>query len=126
MKRYIFIIIMVAMSAGAAVYRVSPTNDVGSVMRKLRSGDKVIFSVGKYRQRVVLNKIKGSEKSPVIIRGEKGAIIIPKEQDGILVQNSEYINISGFEISGAWRAGILVFASKYINCLLYTSPSPRD
>jgi parallel beta-helix repeat protein len=114
MRIFIYIIMMVSISVSAEVYRVSPTNDIQSVVMKLKAGDEVVFSAGKYRQRVVLNKIKGIEEKPVVIRGESGAVIVPNEQDGILIQNSEYIKINGFEISEAWRAGILVFASKYI------------
>ncbi len=125
--KYYFKIVMIAMmliaaTAGAAVYCVNPADDISAVIKKLQAGDKVLFSAGKYKRGIFINKIYGTEKSPVIIKGEKGAVIIPEEQDGILVQNSKYININGFEISGARRAGILVFASKYITvekCVLH-------
>ena len=114
MRILIAIIMMMGMSAGAAVYRVSPTNDVQGVVAKLVAGDKLIFSAGKYRDGIILEGVKGSADKYIRVRGERGAIIVPRLQDGILVSNSEYIKIEGFEISGARRAGVIVFKSKYI------------
>ncbi len=114
MRIHILIIMFMASLVEAAVYRVSPTNNVQAVVAKLKAGDEVVFSAGKYRQRIVLNEIRGTKERPVIIRGDKGAVIVPKEQDGILIENCEYVNVSGFTITGAWRAGVIIWYSKHI------------
>ncbi len=114
MRRCLYIFMVMATSVSAEVYSVSSTNNIQSVVSNLKAGDEMFFSAGEYQHDVILNGVKGEKDKPVVLRGEDGTVIYADRWDGIRLENCEYVTVENITVINGKRAGIIVFASKYI------------
>jgi nitrous oxidase accessory protein NosD len=110
-------------AAVAATVVVEPGQPVAAKLARLRAGDVLLLKAGRHREGLAVGHLNGTQSSPVWIRGEPGAVIVPAGRDGILLYpgKSSYVVIEGLRVEDAPRAGILVANSHHVlirNCTL--------
>jgi len=108
----------IASLSAAAEFTLSPEESFDEKARELKPGDVLIVRSGTHRNGWTISGLKGTERQPIIIRGEKGAVLKPeREREGIIFWGgggSSHVVIENLTITGASRAGIIVSGSHHI------------
>lgn len=123
-----FGIFLFALNAFAGTFYVSPQGDDGAGgsmdapwatiahgAARLQEGDTLVVTNGEYRETVQISGLRGSAEKPVRIEGRPGARLAAAGVDGILLVDSQWVEIAGLAVSGArGKAGIRISGSTHI------------
>lgn len=124
MAGLVALVALLPFRAGCAeMVRIGPTDDAELAASRLKPGDVMLVSSGRYAKGWTIGNLRGEENAPITIRGEDGAMLVPeKERDGILLwQNSAWVIIESLGIEQAGRVGIVINGSSNIvvrNCTI--------
>ncbi|MCO4782031.1 MAG: right-handed parallel beta-helix repeat-containing protein [Candidatus Cloacimonetes bacterium] len=94
----------------AMSYDVSNLEEFNAILKKLSSGDEVVFASGNYGKLNLNGQIKGSNEYIKLISKEHGQA----EFTNVFLQNIKYLELDGFKIS------------QTPNDYNYITPDPRD
>jgi hypothetical protein len=95
---------------------VGPGASIEAAAQKLQPGDTLTLRSGDYYQSVTLSGLQGTERAPIVIRGEAGAVIHAAGREGLLFwgQPSSHVVLENLTVKGAKRAGLIVSGSSHI------------
>ena len=110
--RLLFFLCLPVVSVQAAQYRAKPGVPLEIQINALKAGDEFVIPAGVHEESIEIGGLQGSTNSPIVIRGEPGAIIRPDGRDGILLTKCRFITLDGLQIEKAKRAGIVMQGSR--------------
>lgn len=87
----------------------APWQTLLHAVNQLAPGDTLIVRPGSYESFYMRRRNSGTARAPIRILAEDGAIVdrmMPRAQDAIKIEYASYIDIEGFRVTGAPRAGI--------------------
>lgn len=103
-----------AVDIKAEEYVISSVNSMEEKARVLKAGDVLNIEKGVYRQSVTLTGLKGSQSAPVIIRGRGDVLVEASGQDGVFLDDCDYVVLERLAVRNGKRAGIVAGNSRHI------------
>ncbi|MCG8528498.1 MAG: right-handed parallel beta-helix repeat-containing protein, partial [Opitutales bacterium] len=97
--------------------RVETDDQLRDALKAATPGTKIVISPGNYSP--ISFSLNGERNAPILLEGENDGVTFDRGQDGINVEGSSFLVLSGLSANGNDRAGLRIVNSNHIkvsNC----------
>ena len=107
----VLILFVLISTANAVEYTVSSGESIQAAINNASDGDTINVGLGEYHENVVVNRT-------LTLIGDGAHIHSPNESLHTIKVESDWVNISGFEVTGATNNSAGIFVNRSCNCTI--------